>query len=136
VVPPTDKSPLKASGTLLVVDDEAFVLEALTAIVQSLGYQVIAAENGHQAISKFKENQQQISGVLLDMIMPDMRGDQVMKALRDIRPDIKVILSSGYSLEGLGEEGGNPGGDGFIQKPYQVKRLAEVLNKVLHPRPV
>ena len=134
--PHKDTIPLKSSGTLLVVDDETFVLEALTALVKALGYEVIVADNGRQAISTFKENHHRIDGVLLDMIMPDLNGRQVMHALRKIRPDIKIILSSGYSLEGLGEEGETPGGDGFIQKPYQIRKLAEVLTNVLQPETV
>ncbi len=123
--------PQKASATLLVVDDESFILEALTDILKELGYKSILAENGRRAISQFEKYHDQIDGVLLDMIMPDMDGIQVMDALRKIRPGIKVILTSGYSLEGLDENSRGSEGDGFIQKPYKIKKLATVLNEVI-----
>lgn len=75
-----------------------------------------------------------IDGVLLDMIMPELSGRQVLAQLKKIRPDIKVILSSGYSLNGLEENNEEAAGDGFIQKPYRIEQLATVLDEVLHGR--
>ena len=60
-----------------------------------------------------------------------MNGRQVLKILKDLSPDVKVILSSGYSLNGLGEQAPETAGDGFIQKPYQIQQLASILNTVL-----
>jgi two-component system cell cycle sensor histidine kinase/response regulator CckA len=129
--PPVATVPQKASGTLLVVDDEPIVLRALMDMLKALGYDGISAENGRKAIDLIKEHPYQIDAVLLDMIMPDMNGHQVMKALRKIRPDIKIILSSGYSLEGLEKNEETSGASSFIQKPYHMKNLATVLNAVL-----
>ncbi|BBO87337.1 PAS domain S-box protein [Desulfosarcina ovata] len=120
------------SETLLLVDDEPYVLKALGFILQDLGYEVITAGSGKEAIDLFQKEQHCIDGVLLDMIMPDLNGRQVLDALKAIRPSIKVILSSGYSLDGLSEEEPNAAGDGFIQKPYQIQELATILNDVLH----
>lgn len=127
-------APQNGSGTILVVDDEPYVLKTLTSILGDLGYRVLPAENGHQAIERFKTASDLIDGVLLDMIMPDMNGRQVLKVLKSLRPDVKVILSSGYSLNGLGEYGPDTKSDGFIQKPYSVQQLAATLDEVLHGR--
>jgi two-component system cell cycle sensor histidine kinase/response regulator CckA len=131
---PAPAMPRNGSGTLLVVDDEPYILKALTDILQDLGYQVLTAIDGHQAIALFEKEKNRIEGVLLDMIMPDLSGRQVLEQLKKIQPDIKVILSSGYSLSGLGEDGQGMAGDGFIQKPYQIDQLAAVLESVLSGR--
>ncbi|MBC2712689.1 MAG: PAS domain S-box protein [Desulfosarcina sp.] len=131
---PAPDLPRNSSGTLLVVDDEPYILEALTDILQDLGYLVIPANGGHQAIALFEKEMNRIDGVLLDMIMPDLSGRQVLEQLKKIRPGIKVVLSSGYSLNGLGENDQEAAGDGFIQKPYHIEQLVAVLNEVLGPR--
>ncbi len=131
---PTPALPQNGSGTLLLVDDEPYVLKALTDILRALGYHIIPANSGQQAVALFERQKDRIDGVLLDMIMPDMGGRQVLEQLKKIRPDISVILSSGYSLNGLGEDARQTAGDGFIQKPYQIDKLAAVLNEVLHRR--
>jgi CheY-like chemotaxis protein len=126
--------PLNGSGTLLVVDDEPYILTALTGILQDLGYHVIPANSGQQAITLFEREMDHIDGVLLDMIMPDLSGRQVLARLKKIRPGIKVLLSSGYSLNGMGTNGNATVGDGFIQKPYHIEKLAATLDKVLNGR--
>jgi two-component system, cell cycle sensor histidine kinase and response regulator CckA len=131
---PSPDRPLDGSGTLLVVDDEPYILNALTGILQDLGYRVIPANSGHQAIELFEKKINQIDGVLLDMIMPDLSGRQVLAQLKKIRPGIKVLLSSGYDLSGLGSNSDEAAGDGFIQKPYQIAQLAAALDKALNGR--
>ena len=131
---PEPDLPLNGSGTLLVVDDEPYILNALTGILQDLGYQVIAANSGRQAIALFNQKKDEIDGVLLDMIMPDLSGRQVLAQLRKIRPGVKVLLSSGYSLNGLGSDNDDVAGDGFIQKPYHIEQLASALDQVLSGR--
>ena len=124
--------PLNGSGTLLVVDDEPYILIALKGILQKLGYHVITAYSGHQAIALFESELDCIDGVLLDMIMPDLNGRQVLARLKKIHPGIKVLLSSGYSLDGLGEDNKEEAGDGFIQKPYLIEQLAAALEELLN----
>ena len=128
---PAPAFPQKGSGTLLVVDDEPYLLKALTDILQDLGYQVLSANSGHQAIALFEKEMDRIDGVLLDMIMPDLSGRRVLARLKKINPAIKVILSSGYSLNGLADDTQGVAGDGFIQKPYPIDQLAALLNDVL-----
>ena len=118
--------------TLLVVDDEPYILDALAEILHDLGYRVIPANSGHQAIALFEREMDQIDAVLLDMIMPDLGGRQVLARLRKIRPGVKVLLSSGYSLNGLGRNSDEETGDGFIQKPYKIEQLAAVLDALLN----
>jgi two-component system cell cycle sensor histidine kinase/response regulator CckA len=91
------KIPLNGSGTLLVVDDEPYILNALTAILQNLGYHVIAASSGHQAIELFKKKKDQIDGVLLDMIMPDLSGRQVLSQLKKIQPASRCYCPVGIA---------------------------------------
>ncbi len=124
--------PVNGSGTLLVVDDESYILESLTGILQDLGYHVIPANSGHQALALFESAKDRIDGVLLDMIMPDLNGRQVLARLKKIRPDIKVLLSSGYSFNGTGENNEENAGDGFIQKPYHIGALAAALDELLN----
>jgi CheY-like chemotaxis protein len=131
---PSPALPLNGSGTLLVVDDEPYILNVMEDILQDLGYQVITAGSGNQALAVFEKEKEQIDGVLLDMIMPDLSGRQVLEQMKKIRPDIKVILSSGYSLNGLGEDTREASGDWFIQKPYQIDQLAAALDAILHDR--
>jgi CheY-like chemotaxis protein len=134
IAAPRSELPRSGIGTLLVVDDEPYVLSALTGILEDLGYTVISANNGRQAVQLFKAEMNRIDGVLLDMIMPDMSGKQVLKALRRICPGIKIILSSGYSLNGLMNHTSDEAGDGFIQKPYRIDQLVAVIEKVLPGR--
>lgn len=131
-LPPKPVLPQKASGTLLVVDDEPYVLKSLTGLLEDMGYDVIPADSGQAAIALFKKTMNRIDGVLLDMIMPDLDGRQVLAQLKKMRPSIKVILSSGYSLKGLSDNDQDIMGDAFIQKPYQVEQLTALMNEVFH----
>ncbi|WP_372682945.1 PAS domain S-box protein, partial [Desulfosarcina sp.] len=123
--------PVNGSGTLLVVDDEPYVLKSLTGVLQDLGYHVIPANSGNQAIALFESEKDRIDGVLLDMIMPDLNGRQVLSRLKTIRPGIKVLLSSGYSLNDPGGNNKETAGDRFIQKPYHIEALAAALDELL-----
>ena len=125
----------RGSGTILVVDDETYILEASTALLKELGYTVIPAGSGRQAISIFKEQTDRIDGVLLDMIMPDLSGRQVLAELKKIKPSVKVIRCSGYSLTDVEADDPHPTSDGFIQKPYTIDQLAATLNDVLGGSP-
>ncbi len=121
----------RGSGTLLVVDDETFVLKASTEILEELGYRTFSAGNGGQAIALFREKAKQIDAVLLDMIMPDLNGNQVLAEMRKIDPAVRVIRCSGYSLSDMQAEAPFPESEEFLQKPYTIEALSAVLNKVL-----
>ena len=99
-------------------------------MLEQAGYKVIVAGNGEEAIGIFREATRGISAVLLDMTMPIMSGAETLRRLREIRPDIPVILSSGFSeMEALERFPGRAI-DGFVQKPYTATQLVEKINAV------
>jgi len=117
----------RGSGKVLVVDDEATVLMVAQRILEHLGFEVLLAEDGQQAVEIFKEDAESIKAVLLDLTMPQMGGEETFEALRQIRPDVPVLLSSGYPEERA--KVGFRGHElvGFVQKPYTVNALASVI---------
>jgi CheY-like chemotaxis protein len=113
------------------VDDEDMIVDIGKKNLEKLGYTVITARNGEEAIALYGKNQEDIDIVVLDMIMPKMGGGETYDRLREINPDVKVILSSGYSLEGQASEILKRGCNGFIQKPFRMKRLSKKISEVL-----
>ncbi len=121
----------RGTGTILVVDDEEYILNADKAMLTELGYEVLLANGGREALKVFEANQARIDLLILDLIMPDMGGEAVYDHIKALRPDIRVILSSGYSVEGQAESILEKGCDGFIQKPYNLKQLATKIKEIL-----
>ena len=123
---------LEGTGTILVIDDEEIVRRTAKVTLERFGYEVIVAEDGVQGVEAFRRSADRVSVVLLDMTMPVMSGEEAFRELRMIRPDIKVILSSGYNeVEAIRHFTGK-GLAGFIQKPYTSVRLAETVRSVLN----
>ena len=122
---------LKGNETVLLVDDEEMVLEVGGEMLKSLGYNTITARNGKEAIEIFHTNSNTISLVILDMIMPEMGGGEVFDVLKSHSPDVRVLLSSGYSMEGQASEILKRGCAGFIQKPFNIHRMSREVRKVL-----
>jgi len=122
---------LKGTETVLLVDDQEAVIAVGNAILHTLGYTVIMAKNGKEAIAIFEGNKEKIDLVILDMIMPGMSGAETFDAIKGINPGIKVILSSGYSLEGQAAKILERGCNGFIQKPFNVSDLSRKIREVL-----
>jgi two-component system cell cycle sensor histidine kinase/response regulator CckA len=114
-----------------LVDDEDMIVDIGKKNLEKLGYTVITARNGEEAIEFYGKNQEDIDIVVLDMIMPKMGGGDTYDRLREINPDVKVILSSGYSIEGQASEILKRGCNGFIQKPFRMKRLSRKISEVL-----
>jgi len=125
------EEPLKGSETVLFVDDEEMIIEIGEQLLQKLGYELLVARGGKEAIGIFEKNKEKIDIVILDMIMPDMSGGDTFDRLREIKPDIKVILSSGYSINGTATEILDRGCDGFIQKPFNTTQLSRKLREIL-----
>ena len=121
----------EGTETILLVDDEEMVLEVDQEMLEIMGYTVLVAKGGKEAIALFKENKETISLVILDMIMPDMGGGETYDQLKAINPDIKVLLSSGYSLDGEAEEILKRGCDGFIQKPFDLKEVSHKVREIV-----
>ena len=109
--------------TVLIVDDEEKILYAISEMLKRIGLNVVTANSGKMAIELYKKNMKTIDIVILDMIMPDMDGGETYLNLKKINQDVKVLLSSGYSLQGDAQNILNLGGVGFIQKPFSEKEL-------------
>jgi PAS domain S-box-containing protein len=122
---------VRGKETILLVDDEEVIRTVTREILESLGYLVFSAANGHEAVAIFKEKSREIDLVLLDMIMPDMKGSQTYEHLKEINPTIKVLLCSGYSVDGQAEQLLAKGCNDFIQKPYTVMQLSQKVRSVL-----
>ena len=119
------------SETILVVDDEEMVIDVGSKLLQRLGYKVLTAKNGLQAVDIYQAKQGDIDCVILDMIMPDQNGGETYNKLKQIDNDIIVLLSSGYSLNDQATEILNRGCNGFIQKPFNLKELSWKIREVL-----
>jgi two-component system cell cycle sensor histidine kinase/response regulator CckA len=117
--------------TVLLVDDEDMIIDVGEKLLQKLGYEVLIARSGKEATEIYEKNKDKIDMVILDMIMPDMSGGDTFDRLREITPDIKVLLSTGYSIDGQATEILNRGCNGFIQKPFNMKQLSGKLREIL-----
>lgn len=122
---------LTGSETILLVDDEKMVLDVSSRLLQKLGYDVLTAENGIKAVETYETYRGQIGCIILDMIMPVQNGGETYDRLKQLNPGIKVLLSSGYSLDNQAKEIMRRGCSGFIQKPFTIKELSEKVRNVL-----
>jgi CheY-like chemotaxis protein len=125
---------IKGVGTILLVDDEDVIIESCEQMIRALGYNVLTAKNGKEALEIFKENQDRIDMVILDMIMPDMNGGDTYDRLKKIDSDVKVLLSSGYSLDSKATEILNRGCCGFIQKPFYLNEMAQRIKEIIEEK--
>ena len=118
-------------GAILIVDDEAVVRRLAKAALEHRGYAVLVAANGLDAVNLFHERAAGIAGVILDLAMPVMGGEEAFRRIREIRPEMPVLVACGYSEVVARESFGGHPGVGFIQKPYTVMQLAERLDALL-----
>jgi len=121
----------RGSETVLLIDDEPFILDVGLDLLTAMGYQVITAPGGKEGISRYEAEKDRISVVITDMIMPDMSGGETFDRLKKVNPLVKVILSSGYSLDGEAARILKRGCNGFIQKPFDLRRLSLKLREIL-----
>ena len=128
-----DDAILRGSGTVLLVDDEDGIRLVAGRILQQLGYQVLSAENGLQALEIYRQERDRIDLVILDMLMPGMGGAATFQELKAIDPGVRVLLSSGYSLDGEAQQAMAAGARGFIQKPYRLAVLSHKVAAILGP---
>ena len=133
VIPKEEKlvKMLTGSETILLVDDEKMVLDVSSRLLRKLGYEVLTAENGIEAVETYGANRNRIGCIILDMIMPVQNGGATYDRLKELNPGIKVLLSSGYSLDNQAKEIMSRGCNGFIQKPFTLKELSEKVRSVL-----
>jgi PAS domain S-box-containing protein len=118
-------------GTILLVDDEKMITDVGKQIIKRLGYDVLTAGGGKEAIEIYKENQDKIDLVVLDMIMPVMGGGETFEKLKEIDSNVRVLLSSGYSLNSQASEILAKGCAGFIQKPFYMKEFSQKIAAIL-----
>ncbi len=122
---------LMGKETILLVDDEEHILDVGEKILKTLGYKVLIAHNGDQAVELYETNRDQIDLVILDLIMPRKGGGETFDALKELNPAVRVLLSSGYSMNGQTREIMKRGCNGFIQKPFSIKELSQKLREIL-----
>jgi PAS domain S-box-containing protein len=121
----------KGTETILLVEDEEVVLDVSVKMLQKLGYTVLAAKNGEEAIGLYKEKQDTIDLVILDMILPEIGGGEVYDAIKEIKPDVRVLLASGYSVDSQAKQILSRGCNGFIQKPFNFSELSAKIKEIL-----
>lgn len=122
---------LGGKETVLLVDDEETIVEVIEKALILTGFKVLVACGGEEAVEVFKKNRERIDIVILDMIMPGMGGGKVFDSLRAIQPGVKVVLSSGYSIDGEASQIMSRGCNGFIQKPFGIKELSQKIREVM-----
>lgn len=127
---------IRGNETILVIDDEPNIRELCRDVLEPLGYNILAAEDGNRGIQIFRDKKDKISVVILDMIMPKMGGSEVFQTLKTIKPDVKVILCSGYSHNGFAgiDKLIKDGAVGFIQKPFTRQTLGQAIRKAISDR--
>lgn len=119
-------------GTILVVDDEASVIKVCRSMLERTGYRTLEAESGAEALTMLKTFGHEIDLVLLDVMMPDMKGDALYPLLREQCPELKVVVNSGFSVDGPVRRLLEAGADAFIQKPFSIRALSGVIADVLN----
>lgn len=122
---------LPGKGTILFIDDEEVNRVTGREILETLGYEVITAENGRESIAIFKEKYREIDLVITDMMMPGMSGAETFAEMKNIDPQCQVILATGFSKDAKLEELMRSGLTGYIQKPYMLSQLSRLLNDIL-----
>jgi CheY-like chemotaxis protein len=118
-------------GTVVLVDDEKMVVEVGQAMLENLGYRVLTAGSGQEALDLYEKQKEEIDLVILDIIMPDMGGGETFDRLKAINGNVNVLLSSGYSINGQATEIMDRGCTGFIQKPFSIKALSIKVREAL-----
>lgn len=122
---------IRGTEAILLVDDEEMIIDVGGQLLEAMGYAVLSAMSGQEAVEKYRQYRSEIDMVILDMIMPGMSGGKTYDELKKINPDLKILLASGYSMDGEATEILNRGCDGFIQKPFKIKHLSRKIREVL-----
>jgi CheY-like chemotaxis protein len=132
--PPTSQDVLKGKETILLVDDEETVITVSKDMLEALGYSVLVARSGQEALDIYGQNRGIVDLVILDVIMPDMGGEETLTHLRKIDESVPVVLSSGYNLDGLASKIMEQGCKAFLQKPFTINLISQKLREVLGDR--
>ncbi len=144
LIPASEERPVSRLGApadggprikILVVDDELIVRQVAELSLESSGFEVVTAEDGRQAMEVFRQLGDEIAAVVLDMTMPHMNGEETFRELRRLRPDLRVILTSGFNEQDVKSRFEGQGLSGFLKKPYRPKELVQKVNDVLAVAP-
>ena len=130
----TEEKDWRGGGTVLIADDEETVCAVGKQMLDRMGFSVLTAPDGHEALEMFRKHANEIVCVLLDLTMPHMDGVDAFRAMRRLHPGVTVILCSGYNEQDATQRFAGKGLAGFIQKPYDMAVLREKLKKVLRNR--
>jgi PAS domain S-box-containing protein len=123
--------PIKGEGTILVIEDEDIVIDVILQMLENLGYRILLAKTGKEAINIAKSFDGDIDLAILDIVLPDLAGKEAYSRIMEARPNLKVIVCSAYSIDGPPREVLDIGAQGFIQKPFSYATLSEKLKEVL-----
>jgi len=116
----------------LIIDDEDLVLEVGRKFLKFMGYNVLTARDGEEALEMYQAQREKIALVILDLVMPRMEGGEVLNRLKQITPGVRVLISSGYGVNGEVSKTLERGAKGFIQKPFDMKELSQVVRSILN----
>ena len=128
---PVEGALITGSATILLIDDEELIIDVGKAMLEKLGYRVVICMGGQEAVKVITNMAEEIDLVILDMIMPGLDGGSTFDCIRRIQPDMPVLLSSGYAINGHADKIMRKGCNGFIQKPYRISELSQKIRKVL-----
>ena len=129
--PSNDQTVHAGRGTILLVDDDEMILDTCGQLLNAMGYTAFTALNGQKAIEIYTQREKPVDLVIIDMIMPEMSGKELFARLKEINPHQKTLLSSGYSLNEQAQKILDSGCNGFIQKPFTISRLSEMIRTIL-----
>jgi len=121
----------RGQKTLLLVDDEEAIRHIGQELLEDMGYKVLLAKDGKEAIDIYEENREEIDIVLLDIMMPNMGGSEAYDRLKAMNPKVKVLLWSGANVDGLATDMLKRGCNGFIHKPFSIKQLQRTITEIL-----
>jgi len=122
----------KSEGTILVIEDEDVVVDIFRKMLERLGYRILLAQTGTEALNIAKTYDGDIDLAILDVVLPDMGGQAIYPLLMEVRPNLKVLVCSGYSIDGLCQEIIDAGAQSFLQKPFSLETLSERLKEILN----
>jgi PAS domain S-box-containing protein len=128
------KSDFSGAETILLVDDEKSLLDLGTNMLEVLGFKVLTASDGLEAVEIYRQRQNEIDLVLMDLTMPRMDGAEAFSRIYELNPAVRVVLVSGYSEEDISLRFAGSGLAGVLQKPYTFKKLEELISKIIHEK--